>query len=617
MFRKYSDRNRIIAPIMVLLLFGGAFLFVVLSLFASKNAKDSRLAAVEAMSQAALAADTQTPAAAFMDLPGYEGFLPVSLKADSAANLPAYLNLYLDGSGNCFFFLPACILSRHLSFSFDETQYKITLDGAPIHDQDPAAAYCTGETYPLTIAQTGSPDDTSTVSSITFMQSQNLPAVFITTATGSLSYMHASKENREPGTFSCFLPDGRQDSFGSLVSIKCHGNASYLETNKKSYQIAFDADTDVLSMGAASKYILQANAFDASFLRNGIVYSYCRSLNIPYAVDSEYVDLYFNGEYAGNYLVCERVEKAPNRVDLPQDGYLIEKMIADRIEDDDCAFQVDGMNWFIVKDAKDMEDGELSSVSEYMNRVARLATDCDSFEKYEALSKYIDINSFADMYLINAITNDIDSNIASTYYYLTTDGQERKLYAGPVWDYDNAFGRHARGYDIALSAYPSGYCEELFANPYFRADVTDKFNETFYPLMEEYLAQYIPQLQAHIQPSVSMELCRWQAQGYHSSALLGHEDAISYLYGYIRQRMDHLYDRFNHPEQYHHVRFINQSASADYHDSDLWIKDGERIPTDVMEQMAQRFHSDGFRLAGGNAYANTRPVFSDMTLYGN
>ena len=606
--KKVDIKSHISAVSAVVVLFTAAFLFVVF--FYINNLPQDSSNVVENSPCADTFQEAQDAPAP--SLQGYEGFLPISLHAASSVDIPADLKLYLDGSGSAFFFLPSHAAMDCLQFQFDETIYQIEIDGSLVRPSAPLASYESGREYSLRIITQGTSQ--SDTMSLTFMQSQNLPAVFISTATGSLDYMHLSRDNQEPGDFICVLPDGTRDSSGALTA-RCHGNFSYLAVNKKSYQIYFDKDTNVLSMGDASRYILQANALDITRMRNGIVYAYCRDAAVPYAVDTEYVDLYFNGEYTGNYLLCERVEIGKDRVNLEETGYLIEKMISDRIKPGDRAFQVSGMNWFIIRSPGIVSDEALTEVTEYMNNIKERISYCDSQEKYEELDAVIDIASFADMYLVNAITNDIDANIASTFYYLNGTGNERKLYAGPIWDYDNSFGRNGRGYDIELSAYPSGLCEELYAVPYFHDTVKEKLNSTYQPLMEQYLTEYIPWLQAHINPSVCMDLCRWRAKGYLPVTNAGRDDSIQYLYDYIRKRLDYVSGYINHPEQYHHVRFINTSSGADYRDSELWVRDKELISDEVIEELYDRFDCVGLQFENGLTYTNNYPVYSDITLY--
>ena len=51
-------------------------------------------------------------------------------------------------------------------------------------------------------------------------------------------------------------------------------------------------------------------------------------------------------------------------------------------------------------------------------------------------STIIDLDSWIRRYLIDEISGNVDSDHASSYFYYT-DGL---FYAGPVWDYDLAFG---------------------------------------------------------------------------------------------------------------------------------------------------------------------------------
>ncbi|MDC0204689.1 CotH kinase family protein, partial [Flavobacteriales bacterium] len=55
-------------------------------------------------------------------------------------------------------------------------------------------------------------------------------------------------------------------------------------------------------------------------------------------------------------------------------------------------------------------------------------------------SKYIDVNSFIDLYIINELSRNIDGYRLSTYMYKDRDDNGGKLIMGPFWDYNLAFG---------------------------------------------------------------------------------------------------------------------------------------------------------------------------------
>lgn len=79
-------------------------------------------------------------------------------------------------------------------------------------------------------------------------------------------------------------------------------------------------------MGKAKKWILLANAYDSSHLRNKIVLDASAAVGPPYTPECRWVDLYLNGEYAGLYLLTERNEVDSQRVDIAGNGsFLVSK----------------------------------------------------------------------------------------------------------------------------------------------------------------------------------------------------------------------------------------------------------------------------------------------------
>ncbi len=72
---------------------------------------------------------------------------------------------------------------------------------------------------------------------------------------------------------------------GSVISdtgqIKVRGNST-AKAAKKPYTVKFDTKQDVEGMGAAKKWILLANAFDPTFLRNDAILTLAEQLGLAY-----------------------------------------------------------------------------------------------------------------------------------------------------------------------------------------------------------------------------------------------------------------------------------------------------------------------------------------------
>ena len=102
---------------------------------------------------------------------------------------------------------------------------------------------------------------------------------------------------------------------GKFSTVKGRGNSTW-GGKKKPYQISLNKKADLLQTGekdnAQKKWILLANANDASQLHSTIAYNLALELGMV-GVQCRPVDLYYDGEYRGSYLLTEKVE-VPGRV---------------------------------------------------------------------------------------------------------------------------------------------------------------------------------------------------------------------------------------------------------------------------------------------------------------
>ena len=82
------------------------------------------------------------------------------------------------------------------------------------------------------------------------MQSANIPAMFLSTESGSAQSIHKSKENEEKGFLVMMDANGDYVYNDGLSQIKCRGNYSFT-LSKKPYQIKLDKACDLCGMGKA------------------------------------------------------------------------------------------------------------------------------------------------------------------------------------------------------------------------------------------------------------------------------------------------------------------------------------------------------------------------------
>ena len=209
-----------------------------------------------------------------------------------------------------FLFLPSDTDpdSAKLYFTADGT---VEVDGREVFSGQNASVLTAGE-HTVTCGEK--------TYALSVVMSANDPAVFIDTASGSTEYLHQmfpedpERENREAAVIRIY-ENGQLSVDKNLEYIKLRGNVSKYST-KRPYIIKFAKKTDVLGMGEAKKWVLLSNASDSVPLHNDFGWEYADAFGLKYNSDRRHADLYLNGQYRGNYEICDKVEVGPERIDI-------------------------------------------------------------------------------------------------------------------------------------------------------------------------------------------------------------------------------------------------------------------------------------------------------------
>ncbi len=383
--------------------------------------------------------------------------------------------------------------------------------------------------------------------SLTVMKSANIPAMYIETESGSLDYIHADKSNKEKGKITV-IENGEVTLDTTLSSIKGRGNSTW-QWAKKPYNIKFDEKTNLFGMGKAKKWSLLASYNDIALIRNKVVFDFAEQLGLMYSSKSKHVDLYINGEYKGNYLVCESVEVGSTRVDIndlddanedansgidieeckqmgdiegsvnsmkwvdipndPEDitgGYLIEMEIYSRYASELSGFITKGGQPVVVKSPEYASKAQTQYISNFYQEFEDAVfseTGYNSLGKH--YSDYIDVDSAVKMYLLEEFVMDIDVGRASAYFY-KDKGENTKLVASPVWDFDFSLGNgdersgarsdnpeiwyglvsHIRARESVSNQAVDSIFTGLLKHDEFFEKACEEWNNTFKPLMVEF-----------------------------------------------------------------------------------------------------------------------------------
>ena len=232
------------------------------------------------------------------------------------------------------------------------------------------------------------------------------------------------------------------------VRVKGRGNSSW-KMPRRSYQIKLHNRDSVLGMPPAKKWLLIANYADASMMRNKLMYDLAAQI-MDFAPQSEFTDLWIDGDYRGVYLVCQRIATGKTSLNLKSEQGILAEVDTFYWHDADSYFKSNySPAVFTLKDspADDMEKEDSlarKSFSDFEDYVRRFEDLLYAEEKdWEQISSMMDVDSFVAFYLLEEFSENPDSCRTSLYMY--QDGPDDVLHMGPVWDFDKALGYAQKG----------------------------------------------------------------------------------------------------------------------------------------------------------------------------
>lgn len=235
--------------------------------------------------------------------------------------------------------------------------------------------------------------------------------------------------------------DGKDgfESFEDTTGIRGRGNTTW-NMPKKPYKLKLDSKAPLFGMAPYKKWILLAEYLDGSLLYNSVPFKMAQLLDMPFTNTIIPVELTINGEYQGFYVFTEHKEVGPNRIDLGDNGLLLEM---DAYFDEELQFKSDKYDLPIMikyPKAKNLTYVEgtslLQSVEDDFNEFESLVYS-DDFPNTNYLD-YFDSRAYVNYMLVYLLTHNREINHPkSTYFHKVGDSKYRM---GIIWDFDWGFG---------------------------------------------------------------------------------------------------------------------------------------------------------------------------------
>lgn len=440
----------------------------------------------------------------------------------------------------------------------------------------------------------------------------DIPTVYLDVDT-DIEDFNKRKEVKTTGNIA-IVNDGILEYEGPLEYMKGRGNSTWWDKDKKPYNIKLEKKANLFDMGSAKKYILLADAYDDTRLKSKIAYDLAQAVGVEYTSDAVNVNLFVNNEYYGKYTFTEKVETDKNRVEIldmdgiikdmnpelenladvieksnpditsytpnvylwadvenkpktTDGGFLLELDFAVRYDNNQCGFVSDYGQYVAINSPEFATKEQVEYIRGFYQELEDALLSDDGYNKNgKHYSEYIDVESFAKIYVYNEFSRNLDGGISSFYLYKDVDG---KLFAGPVWDMDSSFGKIGsfNGRDVSQ---PEGIAmtdAKDYTNPSvysllalcckhsdFRNIAAVQWNECFLPYVCK-MTEDIQNMSAALENDIVSDLIRYSEVRTDSiqSVREAYVTDIENLKDFIAKRIEYMsryYDKDTHFVQY-------------------------------------------------------------------
>lgn len=364
-------------------------------------------------------------------------------------------------------------------FEFDGE--KVLADGREVVSGSTALDF----SGPVALTVTGSDGQTKEYT-VRLTGLYGLPVVFLDTKGVEIT----SKEEYVAATIRIIDNNGLRPSsiLESDVDVKGRGNSTWIMP-KKPYRLKFEEKQSLLGEPKDKSWVLLANYMDnACGMRNATAYAIGRLSCLDFTPTVHYVDLFLNDKYNGTYQIAEHMKISEDRVNVTDNGYLIEADQLDRLGPDDVYFETEKTGLlFNIKDPDVVKGSpEYDWIKEYLDRAEAALYGADFTDPEKGYAAYLNVDTYVDWYVISEITKTNDASLYTSCYMNIERG--KKLNMGPIWDFDICMGNTKWNGDGDRG--PEGYWNR--ESPWFKRMLEDP---AFVAKVKERIAYFRANLQ--------------------------------------------------------------------------------------------------------------------------
>ncbi|KAA6302759.1 MAG: hypothetical protein EZS26_000929 [Candidatus Ordinivivax streblomastigis] len=395
-------------------------------------------------------------------------------------------------------------------------------------------------------------------------QLTNLPSMFITTDDGSAITSKVIYDSAKVTIRSSISTDQITDVH---AAIRGRGNSTW-NMQKKPYRLKLDKKANLFGLPAKAKsWVLLANYADKTLMRNALAFKISETVEMGFTPSVQFLDLYVNSEYLGNYTLTDQMEVGSGRVSIdemkPADiqepaisgGYFLE--IDGFADSEPKWFTSDHGLKITIKspDEDEITPQQENYIKNYINDFETRLFDTGFADPAGGYRPWVDTLSLVNWYIACELTGNSDS-FWSTYIYKKRN--DNKLYFGPLWDFDIAFNNDNRLGDAVRKLMrehahnPRTWIQQLWKDEWFRKAVERRWLELVNDGLENKLINYITETATLLNASQQQNFQKWRilnTRVYDETFLFPtYTGGVNYLKTYIRERIAFLTESFVVPE---------------------------------------------------------------------
>ena len=321
-----------------------------------------------------------------------------------------------------------------------------------------------------------------------------------------------------PGRITIVLGDSlmfdsgefEEDVSGMKVNIRGNNSA---RMRKKGYKVKLQKKADMLRRGddryKDKNWVLLAT----QNIRADVGVKVSQMLNMPYAPAFEHVNLIFNNEYKGNYILMETIRRNTDcRINISKDGYLFE--YDPYFWNEDVAVPSELMEPYIQYTFKYPDPDEITT--EQIDRFTTMIRKVENSMLDGTYPDYVDVQSLATWIMAHELLGTKDWRGANHFLTKYDDSDATKVQMPCLWDFDSVlpdttdwyanqwFGEHTRFYFKFMLNSDNLEFVRRFVGLY------DEISPTFFDEIDAWLEEMqSSDLAQKMEQAVALDSIRW------------------------------------------------------------------------------------------------------------